>query len=99
MIFAIPLSPQSNVWGRDVGSVGANGIEVRGSACWFPLMCDKVKGKSAEVRVVAEGGDKQSNSGSGDTTTPDLFGQDAGYSGEVGGPTAYFRHMCEGDRI
>ena len=48
---------------------------------------------------MAEDGGKQSTSGRGDTTAPDLLGQDTGDSGGLGGHMAYFRCMCEGDVI
>ena len=38
-------------------------------------------------------------SGSRDTAAPDLLGHDTGNSFIVGGPTAYFWSLCEGDRI
>ena len=82
-------------WGRDVGVVGSNGTEVRGSACGFPETGDKVKGKEAEGRFVAEGGDGKSTSGREDTTTPYPLVQDTGNSGIVGGPTAHFQRMYE----
>ena len=54
-----------------MGAVGANGTEVRDIAYGFPETGEKVKGKEAEGRVMAEGGQKKSNSGSRDTTAPD----------------------------
>ena len=39
-----------------------------------PETVDEVKGKKAVVRFMAEGGDKNITSGSGDTTAPDLLG-------------------------
>ena len=78
------------VWSGDVGAIGAYDVEVRGSSCGFPATGNKVKGKDAEGRVVAEGGDRKITSGSGYTTAPDLLGQETGNSGGVGGPTAYF---------
>ena len=78
------------VWSVDVGAIGANGAEVRGSSYGFSVTGKKVKGKAAEGRVVAEGGIKQNTSGSGDTTAPDLLEQETGNSGGVGGPAAYF---------
>ena len=78
------------VWGRDVGAIGTNGAEVRGSECGFPVTGNKLKGKAAQGRFVAEGGVKKSTSGSGDTATPYILGQEKGGSGGVGGPKAYF---------
>ena len=46
-----------------------------------------------------EGGDGQSTSGSGDTTVPDLLGQEAGKSGRMGGLTAYLRCMSKVDGL
>ena len=37
-----------------MGGIGANVVDVIGSACGFPSTGNKVKGKAAEVRVVAE---------------------------------------------
>ena len=67
-----------------------SGAEVRGSACGFPATGNKVKGKAAEGRVVAEVSGKKSPSGRVDTTAPDLLGKKTGNSGRVGGPTTYF---------
>ena len=61
---------------------------------WFPEACNKVKGKEAEGRIVAEGRGIKCTSRSRDTTTPDLLGQEKGNSDRVGGPTANFRRMC-----
>ena len=72
-----------------MGVVGANGAEARGSSCGVPVTADKVEGKKAEGCFVAEGGQKQSTSGSGYTTTPGLLGQKSGDSGVMGGPTAH----------
>ena len=63
------------VWSGDVGAIGANGAEVIGRSYGFPATGKKVKGKATEGRVMAEGGNKQSTSGSGDTTALDLLGQ------------------------
>ena len=82
-----------------MGAIGNNGAEVRGSACGFLATGKKVKVKAAEVRVVVEGKGKQNTSGRGDTTAPDLLGQETVNSGRVGGPTAYFLRMLEGDRL
>ena len=84
------------VWGRDVGVFGANGAEARGNSCGFSETGDKVEGKKTEGRFVAEGCGKQSTSGSGDTTTPDLLGKEASDSGGMGSPTAHIRCMREG---
>ena len=83
-------SGSDDVWSVYVGAIGANGADVRGSSYGFPVTGNKVKGKAAEGRVMVEGGGKQSNSRSGDTTDPDLLGQETSKSGGVGGPTAYF---------
>ena len=80
-------------------AVGANGAEVRGSACGFSATCDKVKGKEAKERIMAKGVDIKRTSGSGEITTSDLLGQDTGNSGGVGGPTDYFRRMYKGYRL
>ena len=45
---------------------------------------------------MAEGGGGKSVSRSGDTTAPDLLGQEAGDSGGMGGLKSYLRGMCEG---
>ena len=71
-----------------MGDIGDNGAEVRGSSYEFPATGNKVKDKTAEGRVVTEGGGKTITPGSGDTTAPDLLGQETGNSGGVGGPTA-----------
>ena len=71
-------------------AIGANGAEMRGSPYGFPDTGNKVKGKAAKGRVVAEGSGKKNTSGSGDTTTIDLLGQGTGNSGRVGDPMAYF---------
>ena len=78
-----------------MGTVVANGAEIRGGACGFPTVGYKVKVKEADERLVAEGGDKKITSGSGDTTAQDLLGQETGNSGGVVGPTSHFRRMCE----
>ena len=78
------------VWGGDVGAVGSNGAEVRDSACGFPETGDKVKGKEAEGRFLADGGGGQSTSGSGYTTATDLLGQETGNSGGLGVPMTHF---------
>ena len=77
------------VQGRDVGAVGANDTEAGRSSYGVPDTGDKFEGKKAEGRFVKEGGDRQSTSGSGDTTDPDLIGQEAGGSGGMGDLTAY----------
>ena len=87
------------VWDVDVGSIGANGAEVRGSECVFPDIGNKVKGKAAEVRVMVEGSVKNSPSGIGDTSDMDLLRQETGNSGGVGDNTAYFQRLCKGDGI
>ena len=71
-----------------MGVVGANGAEARGGSCGVPETGDEVEGKKAEGPFVAEGGGGKSTSGSGDTTAPDLLGQEAGDSGGMGGLTA-----------
>ena len=53
------ISGVAVVWGGYVGAIGANGAEVRGSACGFPETGNKAKGKAAKGRVVAEGGGKR----------------------------------------
>ena len=59
-IFLLPgISGVAVVWGGYVGAIGANGVEVRGSACGFPETGNKAKGKAAEGRAVAEGGGKR----------------------------------------
>ena len=47
------------VWGGYVGAIGANGAEVRGSACGFPEIGNKSKGKADEGCVLAEGSGKR----------------------------------------
>ena len=78
------------VWGIEVCTIGANGSEVRGSASGFPDTGNKVKFIASEGRVVAEGGGKNSPSGSRDTAAPDIFGQETYDSSRLGGPKAYF---------
>ena len=55
----------SIVWGGDMGDFGANGAEVRGSSCGFPVTGQKEKGKELEVRVVTEGDEKTVLQGAG----------------------------------
>ena len=62
------------VWGGDVDVVSVNGVVTRGSSCGVPETCNKVEGKKAEGRFVADVGGKKSTSGSGDTNAPDLLG-------------------------
>ena len=87
------------VWGGYVGVVDANVTVVRGSTCGFPEAVNKVKGKEAEGRFVAEGRSRKITLGRGDTTNPDLLGKETGNSGRVGGPTANFRLTCKGDML
>ena len=61
-------------WGGYVGDIGTNVAEVRWSAFGFPTTGNKVKGKSAEGKVVAEGGGEKGTSVSGGTATTDLLG-------------------------
>ena len=84
------------VWVRDLSVVRDNGAEARGISCGVPETGDKVKGKEAEGRFLAEGGGKQITSGSGLTTDPDSLGQDIENSGEVGGPMDRIQCMCKG---
>ena len=51
-----------------MGVAGSNGIEARGSSYRITEIVDKVEGKEAEGRFVAEGGISQSTPASGDTT-------------------------------
>ena len=60
---------------------------------------DKDEGKKAEGWLLAAGGVRYSASGSGEKITTDLHGQEAGDNGGVGGFTAYFWHMHEGDGL
>ena len=62
------------VWGGDMGDFVANLAEFIVSACGFPAVGHKVKGKEAEGRVVTAGDGKNSPSGRGDTAAPDLCG-------------------------
>ena len=87
------------VWVGDVGVFGANGAEAIGNSCGVSETGDEVEGGNFEGRFVVEGCGKQINSGSGDTTDPDLLRQEAGYSGEMGGPTAHIWCMREGGGI
>ena len=73
-----------------MGSICANGADVRGSEFGFPATAKKVKGKEDEVQVMTEGGGKKSTSGSGDITAPNLLGQEIDNSGILGVPTAVF---------
>ena len=50
---------------------------------------DGEEGKKGEGKFVAEGGGIQSNSGSRDTTSPDLLRQEVGDIGVMGGLAAY----------
>ena len=72
-------------WGGDMGAISDKGVEVRGNKYWFPSRGNKFKGKAAEGRVLVEGGRKKGPSGSGDTASSDLLGQETGNSGVVGG--------------
>ena len=76
-------------WGGDLGVIGASGAEDIGSSCGVLETGEKVEGKKDERRFMAEGGDRKSASGSGDTTAPDLLGQDTGNSVEMGVHMAY----------
>ena len=60
------------VWSADMGSVGANGTEVRGSACGFSAAGHKGKGRVAEGRVVAVGNIKDINPVSNYTVATDI---------------------------
>ena len=60
------------VWGRDLFVVGANVAEARGNPYVVPETGEKVEGKKAEGRFLAEVGNRQSDSGSGDKTAPEL---------------------------
>ena len=82
------------VWGGEVGVVGANGAEARGSSCGVPKTVDKVKGKKAEGWFVAEGGGEQHTSGSGEKTGPDLLGPEIGNSSGIGVPTYHILNVC-----
>ena len=77
------------IWGGDLGVVGANGAEAGGSSFWFPETGENFEGKNSEGRLVEKGGGRQSDSGSGDTTAPELIGQEEGNSGRMGGREAY----------
>ena len=65
------------------------GAQYGGIPCGVLDTGEEFEGKKSEGRIVAEGGGRQSYSGSGDTTAPDLLGQEAGNSGVMGGLTAY----------
>ena len=68
--------------------------------CWYKFYINiYIHHKLAEGRILVEGGVGQSASGSGDTTAPDLHWQEASDSGGVGGFTAYFRGIREGDGL
>ena len=56
------------VWGGELGVVGANDSDTRGSSCGVTEIGGEVEGKNSEGQFVAEGGGRQSASGSGDTT-------------------------------
>ena len=61
---------------------------------WGSCNRGQILRKKAEGRLVAEGGGGQSTSGSGDTTAPDILGQEAGSTGRMGGLTAlYLRYL------
>ena len=82
--------------GGDLSVVGANVAEAIVSSLGIPETCDEVEGKKAEGRFVAEYGNIQIASESGDTTTSDPHGQDICYSGRIGGLTAYLLGMLKG---
>ena len=82
-----------------MGVFGTNGAEDIGSSYRVPETGDEVEGKNAEGRFVSEGGDGQSTSGSGDTTAPDLLGQESGDSGGMGVPTAHIWFMYKVDGL
>ena len=77
------------VWGKDLGVVCAYGTEFTGGSCGVNDTGDEVEGTNSEGQFVAEGGSRKIDSGIGDTTAPDLHGQEAGDSGGMGGLTAY----------
>ena len=77
------------VWGVDLGVVVSNGSEARESSCGITETGVEVEYKMFEGWFVAECGDIKRSSGSRDTTTPDLIGQDTDNSGRMGGLTAY----------
>ena len=77
------------VWGRDLVFIGANGTETGGSSCGVPATGEKVEGKEAEGRFVAEDVGGQITSVSGVTTTSDLLGQNSGDNGVMVGLTSY----------
>ena len=77
------------VWGRGLDVVSANGTESRGSSCGVHETDELVEGKNSEQRLVAEVVGAQSASWSRDTTATDPHGQKTGYSGVMGGLTAY----------
>ena len=62
------------VWGGELGVVGANGSDTRGSSCGVTETGNEVEGKNSEGRFVAEGGDRKSASGSEETIAIDFFG-------------------------
>ena len=65
------------VWGGYLGVVDDNVVEAIWRSCGFTDTGDKVEGKKAKGRLMAEGGGSNSASGSRDTTAPDLLGQEA----------------------
>ena len=89
----------SVAWGGDAVVVGSNSAEFRGSLCGVPETGEKVKGKNSNGRFVVDGGSKTNNSGSGDTTSLNLLGQETGESGGMGGPTSHIQCTCKGDGI
>ena len=84
------LEKFSIVWSGDMGEFWANGADVRGSTCGFPTASHKKKCKATKGRVVVAGDRKNSPPGSGETSAPNICGQETGVSGGVGGPTDYF---------
>ena len=76
-----------------MGVVGANVAEARGSLYGVTKTGDEVECKKSEVRFLAEDNGRKSALRSGETTAPDLLGQEAGDSGGMGGLMAYNQDM------
>ena len=83
-------SGNSLVWSGDVVAFSTNYSEVRVNSCGFPASGHREKGNTAEGWVLAAGDGKSIPTGIGDTAAPDIYGQETGDSGGVGGPTNYF---------
>ena len=69
------ISGGALVWSGDMGDVGNNDAEVRGSVCGFSAAGQKKTSNAAEGWVLVKGDGKKSPTGSRDTSAPDICGQ------------------------